>query len=79
MNDGIAIRRGIGVVLPCFVYDKKYSLRLFHEYSNGGMLLGVSANNKTNKASFTTNIFAITQITVGLTKVESLMDYFNQR
>ncbi len=42
------------------------------------MLLGVNRSDKTNKASVTMNISAATQITVGLTKVESSIDYFNQ-
>ena len=78
LHEQLAMKRGISVALSSFVYGKKYSLRLSHEYSNGGMLLGVSRSDKTNKASVTMNISAATQITVGLTKVESSIDYFNQ-
>ena len=78
LPEQLAMKRGINLTLSSIFSGRKYSLGLAHEENNGGMLLGVSRSDKTYKASITTNISAATQISAGLTKVESSIDYFNQ-
>ena len=78
LHEQLAMKRGISLALSSFLYGKKYSLYLSHEYNSGGMLLGVSRSDKTNNVAITTNISAAMQISVGLKQVKSSIDYFNQ-
>ena len=78
LYEQLAMKHRINLTLSSFVNGQKYSLGLSHEQSDGGILLGVSRSDKTQKASVTTNISAGTQLDFSLTRVESSIDYFNQ-
>ena len=78
LHNQLVMRRGINAALSSLFDGKKYSLSLSHQYSSGGILLGVSRFDTINKVTVTTNISATTQISVGLTQVESTIDYYDQ-
>ena len=78
LPEQLAMKRGINLTLASFLGGRKFSLDLAYEQSDGGMLLGVSRSDRTHKASVTTNVSANTQLGVGLTSVESSIDYFSQ-
>jgi hypothetical protein len=78
LHEQLTMEHEINLAISTIFNGRKYSLGLAHEQSGGGMLLGVGLSEKTYKASIATSLSANTQINVGLTKVESSIDYFDQ-
>lgn len=78
INNQLTMRYGINANFSSLFDGKKYSFAISHGYSSGGMLLGAERSDITNSVTISTNISANAKINVGLTKIDSSIDYFDQ-
>lgn len=78
VDGSLALKYGIGFELSGVVRNRKVTLNLDHEYSNGGRLLGVERDNKVTTVSLSTQLSRGTSITLGYKSSNSSIDYFDQ-
>jgi len=68
----------INVNAAKYYAGRKYNLSFTHGYSDGGKLLGVDRNERTNSLVISTAIHANTSISIGYANVRSSIDYFDR-
>lgn len=78
IEDSLALNYGIGLGLSGMVKNRKVTLNLNHEYSDGGRLLGVERDNTVTTVSLSTQLSWGTSITLGYKSSNSSIDYFDQ-
>ena len=78
IEGSLALNYGIGLGLSGVIKNRKVTLNLNHEYSDGGRLLGVERNDKATTVSLSTQLRRGTSITLGYNSLNSSIDYFDQ-
>ena len=78
VEGNLALNYGIGLGVSGVVKDRKVTLNLNHEYSDGGRLLGVERDDKVTTVSLSTQLRKGTSITLGYKASNSSIDYFDQ-
>ena len=73
----IALKYGLTLGLSRIISNRKISLSLAHEVSDGGMLFGVDRSDITNKVGFNTLISPSASVRLGYTSIDSSIDYFD--
>jgi hypothetical protein len=78
VEGNLALNYGIGLGVSGVVKDRKVTLNLNHEYSDGGRLLGFERDDKVTTVSLSTQVSRGTSITLGYKSSNSSIDYFDQ-
>ena len=78
VEGNLALNYGIGLGVSGVVKDRKVTLNLNHEYSDGGRLLGFERDDKVTTVSLSTQLRKGTSITLGYKASNSSIDYFDQ-
>ena len=78
VEGSLALNYGIGLGLSGVIKNRKVTLNLNHEYSDGGRLLGVERDDKVTIVSLSTQLRSGTSITLGYKSSNSSIDYFDQ-
>jgi len=73
----IALKYGLTLGFSRIISNRKVSLSLTHEVSDGGILLGVDRSDITNKVGFNTLVSPSASVQLGYTSVDSSIDYFD--
>ena len=78
VEGNLALNYGIGLGLSGVIKNRKVTLNINHEYSDGGRLLGVERDDKVTTVSLSTQLRRGTSITLGYKSSNSSIDYFDQ-
>ena len=78
IEGSLALNYGVGLGLSGVIKNRKVTLNLNHEYSDGGRLLGVERDDKVTTVSLSTQLRRGTSITLGYKASNSSIDYFDQ-
>ena len=73
----IALKYGLTLSFSRIISNRKVSLSLAHEVSDGGILFGVDRSDITNKVGFNTLISPSASVRLGYTSIDSSIDYFD--
>lgn len=78
VKDQLTTRYVINMNAAKYYAGRKYNLSFTHGFSDGGKLLGVDRNERTNSLVISTAIRANTSISIGYANVRSSIDYFDR-
>ena len=78
VKDQLTTRYAINVNAAKYYAERKYNLSFTHGFSDGGKLLGVDRNERTNSVVISTAIHANTSLSIGYANVRSSIDYFDR-
>jgi len=78
VQDQLATRYIFNVNAAKYYAGRKYNLSFTHGFSNGGKLLGVDRNERTNSLVISTAIRANTSLRIGYANVTSSIEYFDR-
>jgi hypothetical protein len=78
VKDQLTTRYAINVNAAKYYAGRKYNLSFTHGFSDGGKLLGVDRNERTNSVVISTAIHANTSLSIGYANVRSSIDYFDR-
>ena len=78
LSDQLALKYGVGITATTIFADRKYTFGVNHEYSDGGMLFGVNRSDRSTNVSVSTNLDALTMLTIGYWERDSSINYFDQ-
>lgn len=77
LNDTLAMKYGLDISLVKLINNRKISLSLIHEISDGGKFLGFDRKDEINKAFIQSAITSNLSFRVGYTNKNSNIDYFD--